>query len=1112
MLRGTGIGRLRLVVAIGAMVVAALVAPGGAIAAGAEPAAPSDCGCDKRGPYVAPKKGVAPAVEQTAVVGEGTSVEATYTVAYRPAGSQTAFELRRTASPGATLVSQTFTGDLGGGFSPDEDRFALVQVAQQRVTFRLYDLAGPGSGDPSRLVWSFDAPGGEARMTFSDDGRYLVVVAIANGTQLAMRVVDARTGVPAGARVRHAQDALRYTTPPPTGPPDDEGKWKGYGVARFGFSPDEANRSFVYAVITGQDTYTFTAVNLERATARTSSDNDPAAFWRFSPCGDALLKVSNPTTTTTRAVLFQTADPSAAPLRTVEDTGVGYARAEATAASHVYRLTVGTDERMTVLAPNTAARACLASLTVAPSPIASGQTATGTIGLASPAPADGLEVRVAATPAGVADVPETVTVPFGATTATFLVRVAPGTDGRTVTITATALGGSKAVTLSVKPNQKPIAGFGVIGTPYAGAPVDLDDRSTDADGEIITWAWDFGDGTTSDEAAPSHAWAAAGRYRVSLTVTDDGGATASASADVTVLPNEAPTAIIELSGEEERAGTATATDASTDPDDGVARREWSLDGRVIGTGPTVPVRLICPALLRLQVWDFAGQTATAERAVGGAAASIPGTAEPVPDRDFSANAAVADVWDRHRPVARTSVQLNHRCNGGTYAEHEGQSAITGPAAHGSSGLAEVLLPTSAAGEERWRSEAGTDTTPGDYIGQDAFAGFFGSGQAYRVVGPASITPVRVEVSVTAAVRALVDQPAGSPGAGAFSRLRWELTRAGDSRCDGSVPDCSDQLLSVDTGVAAYAGRNWYGDYATADADLSVYDDVRDVAVVRDQRFEGEQAELALSGSAVVELALRPGTFVASRGLYDATAWANDACPVEACSANTSNDVRLSFRVIEEGYEVVPVAGLADDGQDPVDSLAPIVEGVPARPAALGGWYNAPVDIDWRAEDPAPTGSGIASDPADTTAGTEGRAVTYESDPSCDGAGNCAVGTIAISLDATRPTVTVDRPGEAAFDALGGLGVVAPAPVAVLSGSAGDATSGVADVLITLTPTQGGPMVLVRKATCQRCGTATATWQLDTAGIPPGSYRAVAHSADLAGLFSPSSDPVLITVR
>jgi subtilisin family serine protease len=60
------------------------------------------------------------------------------------------------------------------------------------------------------------------------------------------------------------------------------------------------------------------------------------------------------------------------------------------------------------------------------------------------------------------------------------------------------------------------------------------DTSTDSDGSVVAWSWSFGDGATSNAQHPSRTYAAAGTYTVSLTVTDDKGATGSTSQSVTV--------------------------------------------------------------------------------------------------------------------------------------------------------------------------------------------------------------------------------------------------------------------------------------------------------------------------------------------------------------------------------------------------------------------------------------------------------------------------------------------------------------------------------------------------------------------------------------------------
>lgn len=70
------------------------------------------------------------------------------------------------------------------------------------------------------------------------------------------------------------------------------------------------------------------------------------------------------------------------------------------------------------------------------------------------------------------------------------------------------------------PNQPPVAGFQAV---VDGLTVHFLDASTDSDGTVASRAWDFGDGATSTEAQPTHVYAAAGSYEVTLTVTDDAG-------------------------------------------------------------------------------------------------------------------------------------------------------------------------------------------------------------------------------------------------------------------------------------------------------------------------------------------------------------------------------------------------------------------------------------------------------------------------------------------------------------------------------------------------------------------------------------------------------------
>jgi chitodextrinase len=87
------------------------------------------------------------------------------------------------------------------------------------------------------------------------------------------------------------------------------------------------------------------------------------------------------------------------------------------------------------------------------------------------------------------------------------------------------------------PNTPPSAAFTFSPiSPIVGEQV-LFEGGGDPDGDPITRQWNFGDlSPVSSDAAPTHAYAAAGSYTVSLSVSDDRGGFASTSRDVTVSP------------------------------------------------------------------------------------------------------------------------------------------------------------------------------------------------------------------------------------------------------------------------------------------------------------------------------------------------------------------------------------------------------------------------------------------------------------------------------------------------------------------------------------------------------------------------------------------------
>ncbi|MEA2089908.1 MAG: PKD domain-containing protein [Thermoproteota archaeon] len=86
---------------------------------------------------------------------------------------------------------------------------------------------------------------------------------------------------------------------------------------------------------------------------------------------------------------------------------------------------------------------------------------------------------------------------------------------------------------------KPVANAGQDQTVNVGNAVTFDAGGSSDNVGIVSYEWDFEDGTTGTGKTPTHTYTNPATYTVTLTVKDAAGNTATHAITVTVLPAEA---------------------------------------------------------------------------------------------------------------------------------------------------------------------------------------------------------------------------------------------------------------------------------------------------------------------------------------------------------------------------------------------------------------------------------------------------------------------------------------------------------------------------------------------------------------------------------------------
>jgi PKD repeat protein len=208
--------------------------------------------------------------------------------------------------------------------------------------------------------------------------------------------------------------------------------------------------------------------------------------------------------------------------------------------------------------------------------------------------------------------------------------------------------------LQVWINAAPRADAGGDTDVLLGDPVAFDaGRSRDSDGRIVGYAWDLGDDHHSTETSFSHVYTSAGRYRVSLEVEDDAGASNSRATDTRWVTVNAPP--IADAGADRRVAVGEVLElvgsGSSDPDGQVTDFRWDLGDGATATGAVVPYAWSEPG--RYQVKLTVSDDAVSATGTGDDTVTVVVNAPPVaaagPDQRVTAGEIVFDGSASHDP-------------------------------------------------------------------------------------------------------------------------------------------------------------------------------------------------------------------------------------------------------------------------------------------------------------------------------------------------------------------------------------------------------------------------------------------------------------------------------
>lgn len=154
--------------------------------------------------------------------------------------------------------------------------------------------------------------------------------------------------------------------------------------------------------------------------------------------------------------------------------------------------------------------------------------------------------------------------------------------------------------------------------------------STDSDGSVADYRWDFGDGNTAFGMNPGHVYSAAGQYSIMLVVTDNDGATGDSAQVVDVVAagvsNNPPAASFTSSCADLDCNFDAS--GSTDSDGTIVSYDWTFGDGQFGTGQLANHIYAAAGsyTVRIDVTDNMGaaSSSTQNISVSGGAAAVDG--------------------------------------------------------------------------------------------------------------------------------------------------------------------------------------------------------------------------------------------------------------------------------------------------------------------------------------------------------------------------------------------------------------------------------------------------------------------------------------------------------